>query len=97
MSDGDDHRAPGVSRCDVADRLGRFDQLIGPVDDGRHLAGFDESLEGDQIDLAAYVVEHLALELDPFPRKPGAEFDYQPEAAEVSPFAVLKKLTDPKA
>ncbi len=54
-------------------------------------------LEGDQIDLAAYVVEQLALELDPFPRKPGAEFDYQPEAAEISPFAVLKKLTDPKA
>ena len=54
-------------------------------------------LEGDQIDIAAYVVEHLALELDPFPRKPGAEFDYQPEAAEISPFAVLRKIADPKA
>ena len=54
-------------------------------------------LHGDAIDLAAYVVEHLALELDPFPRKPGAEFDYQPEEAETSPFAVLKKLNDPKA
>jgi uncharacterized metal-binding protein YceD (DUF177 family) len=49
-------------------------------------------LEGDAIDLAAYVVEHLALEVDPFPRKPGAAFDYQPPAAEESPFAVLKTL-----
>lgn len=54
-------------------------------------------LDGDAIDLAACVVEHLALELDPFPRKPGAEFDYQPETAETSPFAVLRKLADPKA
>jgi hypothetical protein len=42
------------------------------------------------------VVEHLALEIDPFPRKPGAEFDYQPPAQEESPFAVLKNLKTPK-
>jgi uncharacterized metal-binding protein YceD (DUF177 family) len=50
-------------------------------------------LEGDTIDLAAYVVEHLALEIDPFARKPGAEFDYSPPDEPESPFAVLKKLT----
>ena len=49
-------------------------------------------LEGDAVDLAAYVVEHLALEIDPFPRKPGAEFDYAPPDKEESPFAVLKNL-----
>jgi uncharacterized metal-binding protein YceD (DUF177 family) len=49
-------------------------------------------LEGDTVDLAAYVVEHLALEIDPFPRKPGAEFDYAPPDQEESPFAVLKSL-----
>lgn len=54
-------------------------------------------LAGDAIDVAAYVVEHLALEIDPFPRKPGAEFDYQPDETETSPFAALKKLTEPKA
>ena len=54
-------------------------------------------LAGDAVDVAAYVVEHLALEIDPFPRKPGAEFDYQAEAVETSPFAALKKLTEPKA
>lgn len=49
-------------------------------------------IENGQIDLAAYVVEHLALEIDPFPRRPGAEF--QPPAAdpEPSPFAVLAQL-----
>ena len=49
-------------------------------------------LESDAIDLAGYVVEHLALEIDPFARKPGVEFDYTPESEPESPFAVLKKL-----
>ena len=53
-------------------------------------------LDGDAIDVAAYVVEHLALEIDPFPRKPGASFDYMPPETEESPFSVLKKLKDPK-
>ena len=53
-------------------------------------------LENDIVDVAGYVVEHLALELDPFPRKPGASFDYQPPEEETSPFAALKKLTEPK-
>jgi uncharacterized metal-binding protein YceD (DUF177 family) len=53
-------------------------------------------LDGDAVDLAAYVVEHLALEIDPFPRKPGAEFEYQSPTSEESPFAVLKNLKPPK-
>jgi uncharacterized metal-binding protein YceD (DUF177 family) len=53
-------------------------------------------LEGDTIDVAAYVVEHLALALDPFPRKPGATFDYEPPDEVESPFAALKKLQEPK-
>lgn len=53
-------------------------------------------LDGDLVDVAGYVVEHLALELDPFPRKPGATFDYQPPADESSPFAALKGLGKPK-
>ncbi|WP_334164583.1 YceD family protein [Phenylobacterium sp.] len=53
-------------------------------------------LDGDAVDLAGYVVEHLALEVDPFPRKPGAEFDYTPSTQEESPFAVLRKLKDPE-
>ncbi len=49
-------------------------------------------LEGDTIDVAAYLVEHFALELDPFPRAPGAEFVQPPEPAEPSPFAKLAAL-----
>ena len=55
----------------------------------------DESpdlIENGQIDLGQYAVEQLALKLDPFPRKPGAEFVQPPEPAEISPFAVLKRL-----
>ena len=55
----------------------------------------DESpdlIEGGQVDLGQYAVEQLALRLDPFPRKPGAEFVQPPEPTEISPFAVLKQL-----
>ena len=55
----------------------------------------DESpdlIENGQVDLGQYAVEQLALRLDPFPRKPGAEFVQPPEPPETSPFAVLKQL-----
>lgn len=54
-------------------------------------------LDGEEIDLAAYLVEHLALEIDPFPRKPGVAFEYEPETKEESPFAVLRSLKDKDA
>lgn len=47
-------------------------------------------IEDGRIDLGQYAVEQLALNLDPFPRKPGAEFVQPEEPAEISPFAVLK-------
>lgn len=49
-------------------------------------------LEDDRIDLAAYVVEHLALEIDPFPRKPDAVFEAPEAEPEASPFAALLEL-----
>ena len=49
-------------------------------------------IEDGRIDLGQYAVEQLALCLDPFPRKPGAEFVQPEEPAEVSPFAVLRTL-----
>ena len=49
-------------------------------------------VEGETIDLGAVVVEQLALEVDPFPRKPGVVFDPGPEERPASPFAVLKDL-----
>ena len=49
-------------------------------------------LEGDDLDLGAYLVEHLALEIDPFPRKPGVEWEPPPAETPASPFAVLQQL-----
>jgi hypothetical protein len=56
-------------------------------------------LENDVVDLGAYVVEHLVLEIDPFPRKPGIEFEPPAPTGPLSPFAVLKALkpSDPQA
>ena len=49
-------------------------------------------LEDEVIDLGAYLVEHLSLEIDPFPRKPGAEFGAFETGAKISPFAALAVL-----
>ncbi len=49
-------------------------------------------LETERADVAAYVVEHLALEIDPFPRKPGAVFTPPAEEQPPSPFQVLQGL-----
>lgn len=49
-------------------------------------------LESDEIDVGAYLVEYLGLEVDPFPRKPGVAFEPPPEERPASPFAVLKGL-----
>ncbi len=49
------------------------------------------------IDLGAVTVEFLALGLDPFPRKPNAEFDYKdPNDETENPFAKLIKLVPSK-
>lgn len=51
-----------------------------------------DPIEDGKIDLGQYAIEQLALSLDPFPRKPGAEFVQPPEPAEINPFAVLKSF-----
>jgi hypothetical protein len=50
---------------------------------------------GEAIDVTAYVIEALALALDPFPRKPGAVFEPPGPTAEMSPFAALARLSRP--
>jgi hypothetical protein len=57
--------------------IGLDDEIADVIEDGR-------------IDLGQYAVEQLALNLDPFPRKPGVEFVQPEEPKEISPFAVLK-------
>lgn len=54
-----------------------------------------EPLEGDQVDLEAILVEHLALAVDPFPRRPDAVFEWSPGLDETSPFSALRGLNFP--
>lgn len=65
--------------------------------DGEVEVSMDEDgpdlIEEGRIDLGQYAVEQLALNLDPFPRKPGAEFVQPDEPEEQSPFAVLKAFS----
>lgn len=58
-----------------------------------------ETFSNGQIDIGEIVAEHLALSLDPYPRKPGAVLDqarYGPSTEEepdrTSPFAALQSL-----
>lgn len=58
-----------------------------------------ESFTGDTIDAGALVAEFAALEIDPYPRKPGAELAATApaeteEPKRPSPFAVLKDWKD---
>jgi uncharacterized metal-binding protein YceD (DUF177 family) len=55
-----------------------------------------DPIEDGAIDLGALAAEFLALGLDPYPHKPGAEFAPVTDPHDVTerPFDVLKKLTD---
>lgn len=55
-----------------------------------------EPLTGGIVDLGAVATEFLILGLDPYPRKPGAVFEPQPQSqstAEAGPFAALAGWT----
>lgn len=57
-----------------------------------------EPMANGSIDLGGLVIEHLALGLDPYPRKPGVEFEpVQEGAEEASPFAKLARLRGDQA
>jgi hypothetical protein len=55
-----------------------------------------DPIEDGAIDLGALAAEFLALSLDAYPRKPGAEFAPVTDPHDVTerPFDVLKKLND---
>ncbi len=68
--------------------------LVDSEDDLLDLDADDElPYHGIQIELGEATVEQLALALDPYPRKPGAELPAAPgeEAAAASPFAALAR------
>lgn len=52
-----------------------------------------EPFDGSAIDLGRTVAEYLALAIDPYPRRKGAEFRLQSgDSGDSSPFAALAKL-----
>jgi hypothetical protein len=72
--------------------LGGPDEAGGELDLDPESEDPPDVLSDDKIDLGAYVVEDLSLAIDPFPRKPGVEFQAPEQPGEPSPFAVLAKL-----
>jgi len=72
--------------------LGGPDEAGGELDLDPESEDPPDVLPDDKIDLGAYVVEDLSLAIDPFPRKPGVEFQAPEQPGEPSPFAVLAKL-----
>jgi len=73
---------------DDEEEISHLPEILGPLG--------EESLEIGEV-----FIEQLALEIDPFPRKPGAEFEGftsgkegSGEAERKNPFAVLEKLKD---
>jgi uncharacterized metal-binding protein YceD (DUF177 family) len=51
-----------------------------------------DEIAGGHVDLGALTAEFLALGLDPYPHKPGAEFAHEGQDREESPFEALRKL-----
>jgi len=72
--------------------LGGADEAGGELDLDPEGEDPPDVLPEDRIDLGGYVVEDLSLAIDPFPRKPGVEFEAPEQPGEPSPFAVLAKL-----
>jgi len=72
--------------------LGGADEAGGELDLDPEGEDPPDVLPDDRIDLGAYVVEALSLAIDPFPRKPGVQFEPPEQAGEPSPYAVLAKL-----
>lgn len=86
-----------VVEGDIAVSITDDPKLAAYADDPEAEIGLDtqdppDLAQGGKIDLGAYVVEHLSLELDPYPRKPGVEWDGPAPDEEPSPFAALSKL-----
>ena len=88
----------------VESKLGdTFELAFGPAEEPEagaeieldlEVADPPEPIEGGRIDVGEAVVEHLALAIDPYPRKPGVEFEAPAEEDETNdnPFAALRGL-----
>lgn len=71
------------------------EQADDPAETGER--DWPEPIEGDAIDLGPLLYETLATSLDPYPKKPGAHFDWtegklDEQTSQNGPFAALKSL-----
>jgi len=60
----------------------------------------EEPIENGRIDVGRVVLEELMSGIDPYPRRPDANFDWPGDAAETAgdnPFAALERLRKPRA
>ena len=77
---------PSALAASVTDIPGNEADWIDPPD----------PIPGEQLDMGVIALEHLALAMDPYPRKPGVAFesDLEPDAdsEKASPFAALQTL-----
>ncbi|HEX4197157.1 MAG TPA: YceD family protein [Caulobacteraceae bacterium] len=67
-------------------------EVVGDVEIDPRAEDPPDVLESETIDAGGYVIEHLALEIDPFPRKPGVAFEAPEGPSIASPFDVLRAL-----
>lgn len=96
--------APQAAPSPIKGR-GKPAEKIAPPDHDALADDPPEPLPGDHIDLGAVAAEFFALGLDPYPRKPGAEFAISDEEVAAgktdeerkNPFAALASLRTPKS
>lgn len=81
--------------CAMTERFQvRFVPAGSETDDAAPESDDEIPYEGGVIDIGEAVVEQLALDLDPYPRKPGAVLPDAAETAPTSAFAALAALRD---
>jgi hypothetical protein len=71
----------------------RFSPDAPALDDETAPLDAPDPIINGEIELGGLMVEFLALALDPYPKKPGAEFHFEPAGEAEHPFSVLKNWT----
>ncbi|UMY19058.1 DUF177 domain-containing protein [Methylobacterium organophilum] len=70
------------------------DLAMDEAGDGAENVDTPDPITNGRIDFGALTAEFLALGLDPYPRKPGIDFETVSVGADTSPFAALGRLRE---
>lgn len=89
-------RAGAPARDERSSRRRATERAPAPEDEeGMEDLDAPDEIVGGRIDLGALAAEFLTLGVDPYPRKPGADFaEPAPPEPAASPFAALARLSD---